>query len=96
MQNKAAGCITAPANILSPDLREMWDLINDGQDPSEALARVKRQRDILDKYPPFPPTLKALLHRLHGLPRWSVRPPLESMSEELEEKVVQEFEGLKV
>ena len=96
MQNRAAGCITAPANILSPDLREAWDLINDGKDPSEALARVKRQRDILDKYPPFPPTLKALLHRLHGFPRWSVRPPLESISQELEELVVQEFEGLKV
>jgi 4-hydroxy-tetrahydrodipicolinate synthase len=96
MQNQAAGCITAPANILSPDLREAWDLINDGKDPSEALARIKRQRDILDKYPPFPPTLKALLHRLHGFPRWSVRAPLESISQEMEEQVVQEFEGLKV
>lgn len=96
MQNQAAGCITAPANILSTDLREAWDLINAGKDPSEALGRVKRQRDILDKYPPFPPTLKALLHRLHGFPRWSVRAPLESISQELEEQVVQEFEGLKV
>ena len=66
MQNKAADCITAPANVLSPDLRQAWDLINAGNDPTEALARIKRQRDILDKYPPFPPTLKALLHRLHG------------------------------
>ena len=30
MQNKAAGCITAPANILSPGLREVWDSINTG------------------------------------------------------------------
>lgn len=96
MRNKAAGCITAPANIISPDLREVWDLINAGQDSIEAQARVKRQRDILAKYPPFPPTLKALLHRLHGFPRWSVRPPLESISPEMEEQVVQEFEGLKV
>ena len=96
MQNKAAGCITAPANIISPNLREIWDLINDGQDPSQARARVKAQRDILDKYPPFPPTLKVLLHRLHGFPRWAVRLPLESISQELEEQVVQEFEGLKV
>jgi 4-hydroxy-tetrahydrodipicolinate synthase len=94
MQNKAAGCITAPANILSPDLREVWEAMNEGNDSTEALARVKRQRDILDKYPPFPPTLKALLHRLHGFPRWSVRPPLESISEEMEERVVQEFEAL--
>jgi 4-hydroxy-tetrahydrodipicolinate synthase len=96
MRNKAAGCITAPANIISPDLRQVWDAMNDGKDSSEAEARIKSQRDILDKYPPFPPTLKALLHRLHGLPRWSVRAPLESISREMEERVVQEFEGLKV
>ena len=96
MQNKAAGCITAPANILSPDLREVWEAMNQGNDSTEAQARVKAQRDILDKYPPFPPTLKALLHRLHGFPRWSVRPPLESISREMEERVVHEFEALTV
>ena len=96
MQNKAAGCITAPANILSPDLRQVWDAMNEGKDSLDAQIRVKKQRDILDKYPPFPPTLKALLHRLHGFPRWSVRPPLESLQQEMEEQVVQEFEGLKV
>ena len=96
IQNKAAGCITAPANVLSPDLRQAWDLINAGNDPTEALARIKRQRDILDKYPPFPPTLKALLHRLHGFPRWSVRPPLESLPLEMEDQVVKQFEGLSV
>ena len=96
MQNKAAGCITAPANILSPDLREVWDAMKEGRDSTEAQARVKKQRDVLDAYPPFPPTLKTLMHRLYGFPRWAIRPPLESISEELEEKVVQEFEGLKV
>jgi 4-hydroxy-tetrahydrodipicolinate synthase len=95
MQNKAGGCITAPANLLSPDLREAWDLIQMGKDPAEPLGRVKAQRAILEKYPPFPPTLKALLHRLHGLPRWAVKPPLESLSEDLEDKAVQEFENIK-
>lgn len=94
MQNHAAGCITAPANILSPGLREIWDLMNEGKDASEAQARVKRQRGVLEKYPPFPPTLKALLHRLHGLPRWSSKPPLESISREIEEQVVQEYSSL--
>jgi 4-hydroxy-tetrahydrodipicolinate synthase len=96
MQNKAAGCITAPANLISPDLRETWDLINHGKDSTDAQMRIKRQRDILDRYPPFPPTLKVLLHRLHGFPRWSVRPPLESISREREEQVVREFEALNV
>ncbi len=93
LQNKAAGCITAPANILSPGLRKVWDLISQGKEATEVQARVKKQREILEKYPPFPPTLKALLHRLYGMPRWSVKPPLESMAEESEEQVVQEFEN---
>lgn len=96
MQNKAAGCITAPANLISPDLREMWDLMNAGKDTTETQARIKKQRAILEKHPPFPPTLKALLHRLHGLPRWTVRPPLESLPAEAEEQVVREFEALNV
>lgn len=96
MQNKAAGCITAPANILSRDLRDVWDAINKGTDSTKAQKRVKEQRDILDKYPPFPPTLKALLHRVYGLPRWSVRAPLESLPQELEEQVVQRFQNLQV
>ena len=83
MQNKAAGCITAPANLISPDLREVWDLTNEGKDASEAQTRVTKQRHILEKYPPFPPTLKALLHKMHGLPKWTVKPPLEELSDEL-------------
>lgn len=94
MQNKAAGCITAPANILSPDLREVWEAMKEGRDSKEAQARVKKQRDILDAYPPFPPTLKALLHRRHGFPRWTVRPPLESLPGEMEARMVQKFEEL--
>ena len=94
MEHKAAGCITAPANILSLELREVWDSINEGKDPTQAQAQVKKQRDILDKYPPFPPTLKVLLHRLHGFPRWSVKPPLVEIMAEMEEKVVSEFEGI--
>jgi len=96
MENKAAGCITAAANLISPDLREVWNLMNAGKDVSEAQERVSKQRHVLEKYPPFPPTIKALLHRLHGLPRWAVKPPLESISSELEEQALQEFEGLQV
>ena len=96
MQNKAAGCITAPANILSPDLREVWEAMREGRDSTEVQARVKKQRNVLDAYPPFPPTLKALLHRLHGFPRWAVRPPLERLTENMEAQVVQEFEDLRL
>ena len=95
MQNKAAGCITAPANILSPDLRTIWDLMREGQDASRAQARVTEQREILDKYPPFPPTLKAMLHRLHGMPRWSVKPPLEDMTDLIAEQLAKELAKIK-
>jgi 4-hydroxy-tetrahydrodipicolinate synthase len=77
MENQAAGCITAPANLISPDLRAVWDGIRTSGDISEAQKHVDEQRHILEHYPSFPPTLKALLHRLHGFPKWSVKPPLE-------------------
>ena len=94
MQNKAAGCITAPANIISPELRKVWDLMNEGKDSTDAQRSVTEKRHALEKYPPFPPTLKALLHRMYDLPRWIVQPPLEPLSAELEEKALQEFEAL--
>lgn len=92
MENKAAGCITAPANLISPDLREVWNGMNEGRDISEVQKRVNEQRHILEKYPPFPPMLKALLHRLHGLPRWTVKPPLEEVKNKLEEQAVAEMQ----
>jgi 4-hydroxy-tetrahydrodipicolinate synthase len=91
MQNQAAGCITAPANLISPDLREVWDAMNEGRDASEAQTRVTKQRHILEKYPPFPPTLKALMHRMHGFPEWSVKPPLEELPEGLAQIVETEL-----
>jgi 4-hydroxy-tetrahydrodipicolinate synthase len=91
MQNHAAGCITAPANILSPGLREVWDGMCAGEDVTEAQERVDQQRHILEKYPPFPPALKALLHRLHGFPRWPVRAPLVDLAPEAEDRLVDEF-----
>jgi 4-hydroxy-tetrahydrodipicolinate synthase len=94
VENKAAGCITAPANLISPGLREVWNGMQEGKEVSEAQERVNHKRHILEKYTPFPPTLKALLHRLYGFPRWSVKPPLEAISLELENQVVQEFESL--
>lgn len=91
MQNNAAGCITAPANIISPELRKVWDLMREGKDASAAQARVTELREILDKYPPFPPTLKALLHHLHGLPRWPVKPPLVEITDSMAKQVMDEL-----
>jgi 4-hydroxy-tetrahydrodipicolinate synthase len=94
MENKAAGCITAPANIISPELRVVWEAMCEGKDAAESLAQVKTRRELLDQYQPFPPALKALLHRLHGFPRWAVRPPLVEISREREEELIQEYAAL--
>jgi len=91
LKNNAQGAITALANLISDDLREIWDLHQDGKDPTEIQARVSEKRHILEKYMPFPPTLKVLLHRLHDLPRWSVKPPLEDLDEKKLEEVIKEF-----
>lgn len=94
MQNKAAGCITAAANMISPDLREVWNLMQEGKDASKAQEHVAKLRGIIEKYPPFPATLKALLHRMYDLPLWSVKPPLEDMPEELVQIVEDELKAL--
>jgi len=93
MDNKAAGCITAAANLISPDLRKAWDLIRDGKNSSTVQERINQQRHILEKYPPFPPTIKALLHRLHKFPRWSVKPPLENISDDTLESALAEIQS---
>lgn len=91
LENAAGGCITAAANLISPDLRAVWDAHHSGQNPSLAQAHVSALRHSLEAYPPFAPTLKSLLHRLHGLPRWSVRPPLQALSADAEERALADF-----
>ncbi len=91
LKNHAQGAITAAANLISEDLREIWDTYQAGQDPSEMQMRVTEKRHILEKYMPFPPTLKALLHGLYDMPRWVVKPPLEEINESLIEQITNEF-----
>jgi 4-hydroxy-tetrahydrodipicolinate synthase len=91
MQHDAQGCITAPANLISPDLRAVWDAQQAGGAAAETQAHIERQRHALEAHPPFPPLLKVLLHRLHDLPRWSVRPPLEELPAGRAEQALREF-----
>jgi len=94
LKNNAQGAITAPANLISDNLRQVWDLYQDGKDPTEAQARVAKQRHILEKYMPFPPILKALLYKLYEFPKWAVKPPLEEMDKEKLEEALKEFSEL--
>ena len=91
LQNQAIGCITAPANLISPGLREIYDIFAAGKETTTVQAKVGAQRHVLDNYQPFPPSLKALLARLHGQPRWPVRPPLVEISKAEEDKAMQEL-----
>ena len=91
LQNQAEGCITAAANLISGGLREVYDLFVSGKDTSASQAKVSEQRRILERYQPYSASLKALLARLYGQPRWPVRPPLVEISKIDEDKAVHEF-----
>jgi 4-hydroxy-tetrahydrodipicolinate synthase len=95
LENHAAGCITAPANLISTQLRLVWDAYQRGEDVTGLQRQVDEYRHILEKVPPFPPILKALLARQHGFPHWPVRPPLEEVGEATVEQVGRELEKIK-
>lgn len=79
MENYAAGCITAMANVHSPTLRAVWDAHQRGTDAAEAQNQLEAWRAVLERFSPYAPTLKALLAHYHGFPNWPVRPPLETL-----------------
>ncbi len=94
LENGAAGCITAPANLISPDLRAVYDAHANGSDPAPAQRRVTAVRETLENYLPFPPILKALVSKQHNFPRWPVRPPLVDLDEEMVENVLSELQSI--
>lgn len=91
MEAHAGGCITAPANLLSPVLRELFDAQMAGQPTDAVHARISELRHITEEYMPFPPALKALVARLHGFPLWPVRPPLSPIAPEQAEREAEEL-----
>jgi 4-hydroxy-tetrahydrodipicolinate synthase len=92
LQNQAAGCITAPANLLSPGLRAIYDAFTRDEDSSGIQACITQQRQVLEQYTPFPSTLKGLLAKKYDFPRWPVRPPLVETPDELVEQAAKELE----
>ncbi len=92
LDSGASGCITAMANLCSPDLRALWDAHQIIQDKTSAQGRLNITRSVLDQYTPFAPTLKALLAHFHQFPYWPVRPPLMPLPKETIAKAVSEFE----
>lgn len=90
LENSASGCITALANLRSPDLRRVWDAHARGETDPAAQACLDAARAVMDRFPPNPPLYKALLARLHSFPRWAVLPPLMPLSPEWEEQALRE------
>jgi len=93
MQNQAAGCITAMANLFSPSLRIVWDAHQRGDDDLNTQAQLDAWRTVLESYQPYATSLKKLMHRMHGFPEWPVRPPLLPLPNGLAEKALEELEA---
>lgn len=76
LQSSASGCITALANLCSPDLRQVWDCFQKGEESGVHQVRLDTYRSVAESYQPFPPLIKALLAYRYQFPLWTVRPPL--------------------
>jgi 4-hydroxy-tetrahydrodipicolinate synthase len=86
LEIRASGCITALANMRSPDLRAVWDAHLRSESNPQAQTRLNAARDVLERYPPFPAPLKALLPRFHEFDQWAVRPPLLPLPQEITDR----------
>ena len=80
LENGASGCITAPANLISPILRKIWDAYQAGNPDTAAQEQATSIREKMDRFQPFPPLLKALLAAHYNFPCWPVAPPLMPLS----------------
>jgi len=92
LRHHGGGAITALANIASPLLREAWDTFhNTGRPNDAAQARLNRGRDVLERFPPYGPTLKAVLHDGYGFPHWGVKPPLLPLTQARAKAITEAF-----
>lgn len=82
LEQHAAGCITALANLISPYLRSVWDAHQARRQDTDAQSQLDAIRKITDRYAPAPPLLKYLAAKGFDLPHWQVCPPLMPLSAE--------------
>ncbi len=91
LEYNAGGAITAMANLYAPLLRQVWNIYLQDGDAIEAQEQLNIRRRVLERYQPFPPTLKAMLSPIYGFNYWSVRPPLLPVSTQIEKTCLQEL-----
>lgn len=94
LQNSASGCITALANLVSPDLRKLWDARNIEVIHQPAQDRLNKYRDLLEKYLPAPALIKTVLASLYGFDEWQLKPPLFPLSPEQKLAVIEEYKAV--
>jgi len=76
LQAKGSGGITALANLISPLLRQVWELHMSGEDTTELQSQIDAARKVMESFPPPPTFVKSILSRRYNFPAWTVRPPL--------------------
>jgi 4-hydroxy-tetrahydrodipicolinate synthase len=90
----AAGCITALANLRSPESRAIYDSFLRGEDGSGLQEKLNALRAAMDEMPPAPAYIKALLHTQHKLKPWSVHLPLRDLSPAQTERAWQQVQAI--
>lgn len=94
LENGAVGCITALANLCSPDLRMVWEARRKDQIDYKARSRLEIVRGIMNRFPPNPPLYKGLIYRMYRFPFWPVRPPLLDLDEKKIDQILAETSNL--
>ena len=91
MKINGDGCITAMANLISPQLRFIWDAHQNGKPTEKLQEKVTKARTIGERYQPFPSSIKSLLSVMHGFPLWSTKAPLTTYPEGILQQVAKEL-----
>jgi 4-hydroxy-tetrahydrodipicolinate synthase len=94
LQAGAAGCITAGANLFAPLAVEVYRAYQAGLDPAEPQERLSAARTALERYTPFPASLKSLLALRYNTPGWNVRPPLVPLTPAEREDLLQSLQAI--
>jgi len=94
LNNNAGGCITALANLYSHLSREIWDGFQQSMNVEKTQQKLSSLRDLLERYSPYPPILKAMMNRMVGFPLSSVKPPLRNLKEGVIDQAVEQFNFL--
>jgi len=87
LKYNGSGCITALANLISPDLRDLWEAFQEQKMMRNIQERINSARELCELYQPFPPLIKFLLNQHYDFPLWSVCPPLTPLPKESGDRI---------